>query len=313
MKQRFWCSILMILLAGCSAHQETDTRQLSWGDPDLQGAWDYRTATPLSAPDALGDRIHFTNAEKDAFEAGSTERGVAFVRKVGDFVGDEPWVDRGQTLTEDHRAALIVDPPNGRLPPRTEYGKELAGQWFGQMSDKESLNPESRTVLERCIVAPLVPLRPMNFNNNIQIIQSPNHVVILNEMIHDARVIPIQRPGKTINVTGLPRWLGESVGRWEGETLVVETSNFRSFPNLLGTSADLHLTERFSVADDSRLVYEYTVDDPQVFSQPWSARQTLTRLDGRLYEYACHEGNVSMTLMLRGARVVEREQQRAGE
>jgi hypothetical protein len=235
------------------------------------------------------------------------------VRTVGDFVGDEPWADRGQSLTEDRRAALIVDPANGRLPARTEYGKELAGQWFGQMSDKESVDPESRTVLERCIVAPLVPLRPLNFNNNIKIIQSPDHVVILNEMVHDARVIPIQRPGETINVTGVPRWLGESVGHWEGETLVVETSNFRAYPNLLGTSPDLQLTERFTVAGDSRLVYEFTVTDPRVFSQPWSARQTLARLDGRLYEYACHEGNVSMTLMLRGARVVERELQQAGE
>jgi hypothetical protein len=255
----------------------------------------------------LGDRTHFTGEEKDEFEQGSTARGVAFVRSVGNFVGDEPWADRGQLLTEGERAALIVDPANGKLPDRTDYGKQSATGFFQQMSDDNPSDPEVRTVLERCIVAPLVPIRPMNFNNNFKIIQTSDHVIILMEMVHDARIVPIERGDQPKARSGVARWLGESIGRWEDETLVVETRNFRAYQNLLGTSPGLHLIERFTVRGESQLIYEFTVADPEVFTETWSARQTMNRLDGRIYEYACHEGNVSMQLMLRGARRVETE------
>jgi hypothetical protein len=297
--------ILSILLTACVSKDESAVNRHSWGDPNLQGTWDYRTATPLAAPAAIGNRIQFTEAEKNEFEQQSTARGVAFVRRVGNYVGDEPWADRGLYLTEDNRAALITVPANGQLPNRTTRGKAMAGRYFAQMSDVEVTGPEDRTVLERCIVGPLIPLRPMNFNNNVQIVQSPTHVLIMTEMVHDARIVPIQRSNRPLQTTGLPHWLGESRGHWENQTLVVETSNFRAYPNLLGTSPDLQLTERFTLADSSHLVYEYTVNDPEVFQDSWSARQTLSRLDGQIYEYACHEGNVSMGLMLRGARLAE--------
>jgi len=295
------------LLAACvsSVDPDIEIKRTSWGDPDLQGNWDYRTATPLATPEALGDRVHFTDAEKEEFEQGSAARGDAFVRKSGNYVGDEPWADRGLELTEENRAALIIEPPSGQLPARTAYGRKLAGRYFGQMSTELTAGPEDRTVLERCIVGPLVPLRSMNFNNNVKIIQSPTHVVILTKMVHDARIVPIQRTGKTIKTTGLPHWLGESVRYWEHDTLVVETTNFRAFANLLGTSPSLHLTERFTMDGDSQLTYEFTVDDPAVFTHPWIARQTLRRLNGRVYEYACHEGNVSMKFILRGSRLAE--------
>lgn len=302
--------ILALIILGCSgcapdSQTEPGTQRLSWGDPDLRGVWDYRTATPLTTPQALGTRVSFDDAEKSEFENGSEARGVAFVRSVGNYVGDEPWADRGLLLTEGSRAALVFDPPDGKLPPRTRYGKKLKGQFFAQLSSEETVDPEDRTVLERCIVAPLVPLRPLNFNNNIKIIQSPGYVVIVTEMIHDARIVPIRRSSSKIEKTGVRRWFGESVGYWENETLVVETTSFRAYPNLLGTSPDLHLTERFTANGTSQLTYEYRVDDPSVFTQPWSARQTLQRLEGRMYEYACHEANVSMTLMLRGSRTAE--------
>lgn len=307
----------LVLLTACVSKDESAVKRHSWGDPNLQGTWDYRTATPLAVPATIGDRVQFTDLEKDEFEQQSTARGVAFVRRVGNYVGDEPWADRGQYLTEDNRAALITDPVDGKLPPRTTRGKPMAGGWFGQMSDTEVTGPEDRTVLERCIVASLIPLRPLNFNNNVRIVQSPTHVLIMTEMVHDARIIPIKRSNQRSNQrlnersndaikrTGLPHWLGESVGHWEDQTLVVETTNFRAYPNLLGTSPGLRLTERFTIADDAHLTYEYTVDDPDVFLNTWSARQTLSRLDGQIYEYACHEGNVSMELMLRGARLAE--------
>jgi hypothetical protein len=302
--------LLCAVLAGCGSTTGSDggIRRLSWGDPDLQGVWDYRTATPLATPATLGERIQFSEVEKNEFEAGSAARGEAFVRSVGNFVGDEPWADRGEQLTEGARAALIIDPPDGRMPQRTAFGRKLAGQYFSQLSGTTTEGPEVRTVLERCIVAPLVPLRPLNFNNNVKIIQSPDHVVILNEMVHDARIVPIHRSAVRVDSNPLPRWLGQSLGHWEGDTLVVVTSGFRDYPNLLGTSANMHLVERFTAAGPSQLIYEFTVTDPEVFVRPWTARQTLARLDGRIYEYACHEGNVSMTLMLRGARMAELEQ-----
>ena len=227
--------------------------QHSWGDPNIQGAWDYRTATPLAVPPGMEGRTHFTDTEKDEFENGATARGVDFVRRVGNFVGDEPWADRGQMLTEDTRAALIVDPPSGQIPPRTVYGKQLFGQYFAQLSGVESTGPEDRTILERCIVAPLVPLRPLNFNNNVSIVQSPNHVVIMTEMVHDARIVPIQRKGNTLRRIGVPQWYGESIGHWEHNTLVVETNSFRAYENLLGTSenfavgGEIHFGKRRSV------------------------------------------------------------------
>lgn len=293
------------LSTACASLDEADAQRHSWGDPNLQGTWDYRTATPLAVPANISNRTQFTDIEKEEFEQQSTARGVAFVRRVGNYVGDEPWADRGLYLTEANRAALITYPVDGKLPPRTSQGKVMAGRYFGQMSDTEVTGPEDRTVLERCIVGPLIPLRPLNFNNNVRIAQSPTHVLIMTEMVHDARIVPIQRSNHKLKRTGLPHWLGESTGHWEDQTLVVETTNFRAYANLLGTSPALHLTERFTLADDSHLSYEYTVNDPDVFQDTWSARQTLSRLDGQIYEYACHEGNVSMELMLRGARLAE--------
>lgn len=301
-------TIAVVLLCSCAGKPASSPfapPQHSWGDPNIQGAWDYRTATPLAVPPGMAGRTHFTDAEKDEFENGATARGVAFVRRVGNFVGDEPWADRGQMLTEDTRAALIVDPPSGQMPPRTRYGKQLFGRYFAQLSGVESTGPEDRTILERCIVAPLVPLRPLNFNNNVSIVQSPSHVVIMTEMVHGARIVPIQRNANSLRRLGVPQWYGESIGHWEHNTLVVETINFRAYENLLGTSANLQLVEKFTLANNSQLTYEYTISDPDIFSKPWTARQTLNRLDGKIYEYACHEGNISMKLMLHGARVAE--------
>ena len=172
-------AVIAALTTGCTSNTPTGFKstKLNWGDPNLQGFWDYRTATPLTIPDELGDRTDFTDSERTDFESGSTERGVAFVKQVGNFVGDEPWADRGDKLTENSRAALIIDPPSGKLPQRTPYGKELSGQYFAQMAGPTN-DPEDRTVLERCITAPLVPIRPLNFNNNIKIVQSPDFVVI---------------------------------------------------------------------------------------------------------------------------------------
>ncbi len=153
----------------------------------------------------------------------------------------------------------------------------------------------------------MVPMRPSWFNSNVRIVQTPDYVVIMNEMVHDARIVPLDGRDKTPN---LRRWLGQSRGHYEGETLVVQTSHFREYVNRLGMSADAQVTERFTRLDDDHLSYEYTVNDP-AFTAPWAGRQTFNRLDGHIYEYACHEGNYSMVAMLRGARLEEAE--RVGE
>ncbi len=270
-------------------------------NPGIEGFWDYRTATPLERPASLGQRSTFSDAEASEYEAGSEDRALGFVKSLGEFVGDEPWADRGRSLTEGNRGSLVVDPPDGRLPPRTEYGETLAGGWKRQMM--AALNgPEDRTLLERCVYYPSVPVRPSFFNNNLRIVQTPDHVLIHVEMIHEARIVTIVEPPVQHKLP--PSYRGESLGYWQKDTLVVETRNFKTHVNQIGTSANLRLTERFTPALPDQLIYEYTVHDPDTFTAPWTARQTLSRLQGLIYEYACHEGN-SMDIMLRGARVTD--------
>jgi len=298
---------LLVIALLASTSQPTDVfaqdsvKRLNWGDPDLQGTWDYRTATPLEKPDWLGLRTDFDSREAEQYAAESTTRGRAHIASLGGYVGDEPWADRGTELTEANRGSLIIDPPSGKLPPRTEHGESLRGRYGSQMAGSPE-DPEDRTVLERCIIAPLVPLISLNFNNNVRILQTPDYVVIVNEMIHDTRIVPLNSEPEA---QAIPRWSGHSVGHWEGNTLVVNTSNFRAFANPLGTSPDMQLVERFTLDTDDTLIYQYTVSDPTVFEQAWTARQTMRRTQGQIYEYACHEGNRSMGMMLRGARLEE--------
>jgi hypothetical protein len=313
---RVFRSLALIALVsstgGVAAGQQSQgSHRTPWGDPDLQGIWDYRSATPLERPERLKGRSDFSEEEAGTFEQSADERFESFIQSgaVGDFVGDEPWADRGQELTEADRASLIVDPPDGRLPPRTEFGKTLVGGFQRQMREPPA-GPENRTVLERCLIAPLVPLRSMNFNNNVEIIQTSDYVVVTTEMIHQARIIPIRRSDHPeaqdrFSALAVRQHLGNSVGYWNGETFVVRTTGFRGSIHPFGLSSEVQLEERFTLGPDSRLIYEYTVTDPRVFETPWTARQTLKRLEGRIYEYACHEGNQSMRLMLRSARVTE--------
>ncbi|MGK0225057.1 MAG: hypothetical protein ACI9ON_004317, partial [Limisphaerales bacterium] len=215
-----------------------------------------------------------------------------------------PWADRGQFLTEGSRASLIIDPANGRLPPRTKYGKTLAGGWKGQMMSDPS-GPEDRTMLERCAYNPVTPIRPSFFNNNLRIVQTDEFFVIHTEMIHEARIVRIVTP--PVQHTLPASYRGESLGYWDSETFVIETQGFAPHTNHLGTSAELHLTEKLRHdIDNDKLIYEFTINDPKTFTRPWTARQTLSRLDGLIYEYACHEGN-TLDVMLRGARLQDQD------
>jgi hypothetical protein len=290
-----------IILTSCSTETTTPTPMTSWGHPDLQGVWDYRTITPLEKPDELGDRAEFTAEEAVEYTRTEPDR-VAEQFAPLLVVGGEPWADPGTTLSEEGRASLITDPPSGKLPQRTEYGEQTAALAFAQFLDVPD-GPEDRPVQERCIIYPRIPLTSGNYNNNVQIVQTPTHVVLLMEMMHDARIVPLDdRP-----LLPVRSWLGQSRGHWDGETLVVETTAFRAYPTALGHSPDMRLTERFTRRGD-KLIYEYTVDDPQAFNAAWSARQTLRATDDRVFEYACHEANYSMAGSLRGARLQEQEE-----
>ena len=287
-------SLLIACLTWATGNAQVDDRSIS-------GFWDFKTATPLENPATLGSRTEFTSTEAANFEKGSEDRAVAFVKSLGKFVGDEPWADRGQELTEGTRAALIIDPANGKLPPRTQYGDSLAGGWKRQMMADLS-GPEDRTLLERCVYNPVAPVRPSFFNNNLRILETPTHVLIYVEMIHEARIVPIVEPPVRHRMP--PTYSGESLGYWDQETFVVHTRNFKPQTNHLGTSPQLHLIERFTRKGSDQLTYQFTIDDPEVFDAPWTALQTFNRLDGLIYEYACHEGN-SMDVMLRGARLAD--------
>ncbi|MEM6705343.1 MAG: hypothetical protein AAF690_21670 [Acidobacteriota bacterium] len=284
MKSRTLLPLLLLMPWSAVAAQETVLPRTSWGAPDLGGVWDYRTATPMRAPE-----------EKTGDEG-----------EGGGSVFGEPWEDSGTELTEPGRASLIFDPPDGRLPPRTEYGESIADDFWEEMGGSPE-GPEDRSILERCIASALIPLESIEFNNNLQILQTPDFVVLLTEMIHEARIVPLQETRSA--PPGVRFWLGESQGHYEGDTLVVETTNFHDFAHPLGTTPDMKIVESFTRRGE-QLIYEWTITDPKAFEQPFSARQTLKKSPHRIYEYACHEGNRSMPLMLKGARA---EEQRSEE
>jgi hypothetical protein len=208
------------------------------------------------------------------------------------------------------RTSLIVDPPNGRLPAMTPEGaKRMAARAEDgrqtQLGHPHADSWEDRPLQERCIVGLNAgpPMTPGAYNNNVQIFQTPDTVVLLNEMVHDARVVPMDgRPH-----LGIRTWKGDSRGHWEGDTLVVETTNFKRETSLPGSSASTRLTERFTRADADTLLYEFTVDDPTTWTRPWTAVVPMLKSTDQIYEYACHEANYAMPGILAGARLAEKK------
>lgn len=295
---RIW-AFLILLVPSTHAIAEPPAPTTSWGHPNLQGVWDYRTITPLEKPEELGERTHFSTEEAKEFTRSHPEREEERFRAIRT-VGGEPWADNGKALSEGNRAGLIYDPPSGRLPPKTDLGERNSKKFLQQLVAMPD-DPEGRALQERCVIYPKIPLTSDQYNNNIQIIQTPTHVVLLLEMIHDARIVPLNdRPRLPVRT-----WMGQSRGRFEGETLVVETTGFRDYLTSQGFSRDRKITERFTRVDDTTLDYDYTIDDPGAYTDAWSARQTLVSRSERIYEYACHEGNYSLAGILQGARAAD--------
>jgi len=293
-----------------------------WGDPDLQGVWDFRTLTPLERPAELAEKEVFTPEEAAQFEATRLAEIEGLDDAVPrDIIGNynQFWFDRGTTIVGTRRTSRIVDPPDGRLPALTPEAERRGASPEAlrvAQANRGVVPPASWEDMDsgdRCIhhskAGP--PINPGAYNNNLQLFQAPGYVAILVEQIHDVRVIALD--GRPHLGSGIPQWMGDSRGRWEGEVLVVETTNFNGKheragkPDMLSSSAQMSLVERFTRTDAGTLLYEYTVTDPATWAESWTAQTTMTKNPDQIFEYACHEGNYSMPVRLAGARLVERE------
>ena len=292
-----------------------DGPRTAWGAPDVQGVWDFRTITPLQRPERYGDREFLTQEEAATLEQGAVDRDeellLAAARRTeaGGNVGayNNFWMDRGTRTIETRRTSLIVDPPNGRMPEMSEAGQARAAERREYRAEHPADSWLDRSTFDRCILGFNTgpPMTPGGYNQNMQVFQTENAVVILNEMVHDSRIVPIDDAPRT----GIESWTGESRGHWEGDTLVIETDNFTDKTRWRGSSENMTLVERLTRQDDDTLVYTFTVTDPDTWVQPWTAEIPMRRGDQPLYEYACHEGNYSMEGILSGARADERAEQ----
>jgi hypothetical protein len=276
------------------------TGRTPWGDPDLQGIWNFGTITPLERPAQFGDRERLTPEEVARLNADSETRAVNRpedkLRDVG-LAYNQFWWDRGIALD---RTSIIVDPKNGRLPPYTPEGEKRR-----QADDRGYDSWRSRSLNERCLVYRPVPVRSSGYNNNNVIVQSPGYVTMYQEQIHEVRIIPLD--GRPHLGQAIRPWLGDSRGRFEGNTLVVETTNFHPESNYEGAGPNRKVIERFTPIDANTMMYEFTVDDPTTWTRPWTGQVPWRRDPGPVFEYACHEGNYGMVNLLNGARVQERE------
>ena len=301
------------LAAGPAAAQ--DGPRTAWGAPDLQGVWDFRTITPLQRPEQYGDREFLTREEAAVLEQGAVDRDLRLLlaearrTEAGGSVGayNNFWMDRGTRTIETRRTSLIVDPPNGRMPEMSEAGQARAAARRERRAEHPADSWLDRSTFDRCILGFNTgpPMTPGGYNQNMQVFQTEDTVVILNEMVHDSRIIPIDGTPRT----GIRSWTGESRGRWEGDTLVIETDNFTDKTRWRGSTENMTLVERLTRQDDDTLVYTFTVTDPDTWTQPWTAEVPMRRGEQPLYEYACHEGNYSMEGILAGARADERAEQ----
>ena len=309
----------LLLVEATSAWAQAPPRT-GWGQPDLQGIWDFRTLTPLQRPDDSSEFL--TSEEAASLERETVARNQELLEapprrtEAGGNVGgyNNFWMDRGTTAIETRRTSLVIDPLDGRLPDLTEVGRERSEAWQTYLTEHGADSYTDRNTSDRCIVGFNAgpPITPLAYNQNMQLFQTPTHVVIYTEMVHTARIVPLDsRP--TLD-GGVRLWSGDSRGYWDGDTLVIESTNFnakRKWIPLAGVGGGVYTTEHMTLVerlrrlDDDTLEYTFTVTDPETWSRPWTASMPMQRTDQPLYEYACHEGNYSMEGILAGARVLE--------
>ena len=329
-------AVTMGLWVGTATGQTpgSDSPQTAWGKLDLQGVWDFRTITPLERPDDLTGQEFLTEEEAAAYAEVQSQRlnrdlidsaqgGLNYAPESdgGVVPYNEFWYDRGTSVISSRRTSLIIDPSDGRLPPFTPeaQSKATAQREIGREEQRgrpRADGHEDRPLGNRCIhhgkAGP--PINPGAYNNNMQLFQTPGYIAILNEQIHSVRVIPVD--GQPHLGPQIQQWMGDSRGHWEGQTLVVETTNFNGKHSQVGrpslsSGEHLSLIERFTRLDAETLVYEYTVTDPATWTRPWTAQVPMKKNPDLLYEYACHEGNYSLAVILRGARLEEKAAEEA--
>ena len=309
------------LVPGAAVAQVERDPQRGWtpprtpeGVPDLQGVYTFRTITPMQRPEALEGKVTLSSEEAAAFEesertrlnrdlfdpiTGAPSAGYAPRAEGGVLSYNEFWYERGVELTRDKRTSLIVDPPDGRIP-YTAAAREKNRVTRANLSAGFADSYTDRSLADRCLLGfnSGPPMVPSAYNNNVMVFQTPGQVVIYNEMVHNTRVIPTDgRPHGDLR-----QWTGDSRARWEGDVLVIETTNFLRETAFRGSTADTQLVERLWRVDADTVLYEFTVEDPNSFTRPWTALFPLRRTDGPLFEYACHEGNYGLEGILAGAR-----------
>lgn len=320
--------------------------------PDLSGTYDTATITPLQRPEIYGDKLTLSAQEAQAIAAEAAAR-IAENSADSDPNREAPpeggdgnealgagsvggynlfWIDPGEEATDidgEFRTSIIVSPANGRRPPLTPAGRAWQASrralyrpntgkaWWVSETDLPHGpydGPETLSLAERCLLGfgstAGPPMLPVLYNNHKRIVQTQDHVLILAEMIHDARVVRLNAEHRPASMRF---WLGDSVGRWEGDTLVVETTNFSAQSALRGADENLKVTERFQRQPDGSLLYRFTVEDPTIWTQSWSGEYAWKPTTEKVFEYACHEGNYSMEGILKGARQLEADAYQAGE
>jgi hypothetical protein len=283
------------------------------GQPDLQGIWSFGVGIPLERPDKLGAKqvVDEETGELADLEKAAVERNVGKDSREGKGTDADVgraynafWWDFGTKIT-GKRTSLVVDPPDGRIPALTDEAKQRAAVRT-EARRRNAIGPEDRGVGERCILGfnSGPPMNSSAYNNNMQLIQGPGYVAIVNEMVHNARIIPLD--GRPHVNKDLRQWVGDSRGHWEGNTLVVETTNFLGETSFNGSTRNLHLVERFTRAEPGILLYRFTVEDPTTWTKPWTVEIPMSKSASQMYEYACHEGNYGMFGILAGARAQDR-------
>jgi hypothetical protein len=293
------------------------------GKPDLQGVWTNATLTPLERPATMAGKATVTDAEAAVFEKKNKDDEAKYDGKADNPIADSLgsggtggynalFVDHGTELARVDgvkRTSLIIDPPDGKVPPITAEARARNAAMMRNFNRFDSV--KDRPLGERCLTSfgssSGPPMLPVLYNNNYQIVQTPENILILVEMVHDARII---RMNATHAPSSVRQWFGDSIGKWEGDTLVVDTTNFTDKTRFRGSSENLHVVERFTRIGQNDILYRVTLDDPTTFTKAWTVEYPFVATKGPIYEYACHEGNYAMTDILGGARKADAEKEK---
>ena len=314
--------VAVVSLGVESAAAQTAMLRTAWGHPDLQGIWDFSTITPLERLEELADKEFWTTEEAANLEQEVVERDSRLLTRTAerteaatqiDFRADGTpgfynnfWLDAGSKIDSTGRTSQVVDPPNGRLPALTVSAQQRVDARRAYLGEHAADSWLEQSTSDRCLMGFNAgpPISPGFYNQNLQVLQTPDHVALLTEMIHTVRVVPLD--GRAPLRENIDQWSGDSRGRWEGDTLVVETTNFNGKSQWKNSTGNMTLVERITRVDPDTLEYTYTVTDQETWTSPWTASISLQRTDASMYEYACHEGNYAMPNILAGQRSAEK-------